>query len=230
MSSEIDRIVESYRRRRGFPCDRYSRLNPVVNLIAQGRQRALLRLFSQIGVTDLSSARVLEVGCGYGDKLLELIQLGASPGNLVGNELLEDRRQAARTRLPEAVQLIPGDASQLGLPFESFDFVYQSTVFSSIVDNQLQEALANKMWSLVKPGGGIIWYDFVFNNPANPDVRGVPTRRLKMLFPRAELRIQKVTLAPPIARRVVPFSPYMYALLNVLPILRTHVLAFLRKV
>lgn len=224
MTIEIKEIADRYRRRDQIPARRYSRLNPVVNLTVQERQRALVRLFAKLGLESLSDLQVLEVGCGTGSNLLELIEFGASPQNLVGNELLEDRLVDARNRLPVSTELFAGDASQLGLPAEHFDMVYQSTVFSSILDDGLQESLAQKMWSLVKPGGGVLWYDFTFNNPNNPDVRGVPLRRIKELFPSATITIKKVTLAPPISRRVVAASPVLYGLFNLFPFLRTHIL------
>jgi ubiquinone/menaquinone biosynthesis C-methylase UbiE len=229
MNQEIEDIAARYQRRSLIPTDRYSRLNQVVNLTVQERQRALIRLFSQMGLKSLADVSVLEVGCGSGANLLELIEFGANPALLVGNELLADRLTAASVRLPASVRLLAGDASQLDLPTASFDIVYQSTVFSSILDNGLQASLAQRMWELVKPGGGVLWYDFTYNNPNNPDVRGVPVSRLNDLFPMAKVNVQKVTLAPPIARRVVPLSPYFYGLLNILPFLRTHVLCYLEK-
>ncbi len=230
MSHEIEDIAARYQRRSVIPVDRYSRLNPVVNLTVQERQRALIRQFSQMGLKSLANLAVLEVGCGSGVNLLELIEFGADPRLLVGNELLPDRLTGARARLPASVRLLAGDASQLDLPAASFDIVYQSTVFSSILDNELQASLAQRMWDLLKPGGGVLWYDFTYDNPYNPDVRGVPVRRIKELFPMAKFRVQKVTLAPPISRRVVPLSPHLYGLLNSLPFLRTHVLCYLEKV
>jgi ubiquinone/menaquinone biosynthesis C-methylase UbiE len=229
MNHEIEDIAARYQRRSVIPADRYSRLNPAVNLSVQERQRALLSLFSQMGLKSLADVAVLEVGCGSGSNLLELIELGADPTRLVGNELLADRLTAASARLPASVRLLAGDASQLDLPAASFDIVYQSTVFSSILDNGLQASLAQRMWDLVKPGGGVLWYDFTYNNPNNPDVRGVPVSRIKALFPMAKFKVQKVTLAPPIARRVVPLSPHFYGLLNSFPFLRTHILCYLEK-
>ena len=172
MSNELDAISERYERRKHIAMDRYARLNPAVNAVVQERQTALIKLFAQQGIRDLSKHKVLEVGCGSGANLLELMQLGAAPENLVGNELLTDRLEAARTRLPQAVTLYSGDASQLPMSDASFDIVYQSTVFSSILDDGLQQALARKMWGLVRPGGGVLWYDFTFNNPHNPVKRG----------------------------------------------------------
>lgn len=229
MNNEIDAISARYERRKNIPGDRYARLNPAVNAMVQERQRALLSLFAQLGIADLAGTRVLEVGCGSGGNLLELIQLGAQPQNLVGNELLPDRAEMARHALPQAVRLLPGDATQLGFEDASFDIVYQSTVFSSILDDGLQERLAAAMWRWVRPGGGVLWYDFTFDNPRNPDVRGVKLARIRQLFPEGVLSVRRVTLAPPIARKVVPVHPALYGVFNALPFLRTHVLCWIQK-
>ncbi|WP_370679870.1 class I SAM-dependent methyltransferase [Comamonas sp. GB3 AK4-5] len=229
MSNELDAISERYERRKHIAGDRYARLNPAVNAVVQERQTALIKLFAQQGIRDLSAHKVLEVGCGSGANLLELVQLGATPANLVGNELLPGRLDAARARLPQDVALYAGDASKLPLPDASFDMVYQSTVFSSILDDDLQQALAQKMWSLVRPGGGVLWYDFTFNNPRNPDVRGVTVSRIRELFPQGVMSTRRVTLAPPITRGVVKVRPTLYGVFNALPFLRTHVLCWIQK-
>ena len=228
-SDEIQNIAKRYERRVNIPANRYSRLNQAVNAMTQERQTALIQLFSSQGINDLSDLTVLEVGCGSGANLLELVQFGAEPENLAGNELLADRLMAARRRLPQAIQLFAGDAAQLPLPDASFDIVYQSTVFSSILDDDLQTSLAHKMWNMVRPGGGILWYDFIFDNPRNPDVRGVKVSRIRELFPDGDILIKKVTLAPPITRCVVPIHPALYGALNFFPFLRTHVLCYIKK-
>lgn len=229
MSDELQNIAARYERRKSIPADRYSRLKPAVNAMVQERERAMIKVFAQLGVHDLSGTRVLEVGCGSGGNLLELIQLGASPENLVANELLPERVEVARRLLPQAVRLLPGDASQLGFDDASFDIVYQSTVFSSILDGGLQQRLATDMWRWVRPGGGVLWYDFTVNNPRNPDVRGVRIARLRQLFPQGELLMRKITLAPPLARMVVKIHPALYGVFNLLPLLRTHALCYIKK-
>lgn len=229
MNEELQNITRRYERRKNIPAYQYSRLNPAVNAIFQQRQRALLSIFSQIGITDLSSTRVLEVGCGGGSNLLELIQFGVKPENMVANELLPERVESSRRVLPQAVELFPGDATQQAFSESSFDLVYQSTVFSSILDARLQEALAAAMWRWVRPGGGVLWYDFTVNNPHNPDVRGVPLKRLRVLFPEGLILVRKVTLAPPLARVLVRLHPALYSVFNVLPFLRTHVLCYIQK-
>jgi hypothetical protein len=147
----------------------------------------------------------------------------------VANELLEDRAASARRRLPSETKVLVGDASELDLGNDIFDVVMQSTVFTSILDDSFQQKLANRMWAMVKPGGGILWYDYIYNNPKNKDVRGVPVKRIRDLFPHGDIKVWRLTLAPPIARLVTRVSPGLYTLLNTLPFLRTHVLCWICK-
>ena len=210
--------------------DHYSMLNPAVWLGVQERQRALIRLLSRHTVQPLSEMRVLEIGCGGGGNLLELLRMGFSPEHLVGNELLPDRVALARRNLPAACQVLEGDATQLGFEEASFDIVYQSTVFTSLLDDQFKQALADRMWSWVKPGGAVMWYDFIYNNPKNKDVRGIPLDEIKKLFPRGQIFTKRVTLAPPISRRVTELHPLMYAIFNSMPFLRTHVVCWIQRI
>ena len=224
---ETDAVAARYARR--DMGSRYSLLRPDVWHTVQERQRAMLRLFVTLGFTDLSALRLLEVGCGSGGNLLELLRLGFAPDRISGIELLPDRFAAARAALPVALSLYPGDALQVALPAASRDIVFVSTVFSSLLDDAFQQRLADAMWRWVRPGGGVLWYDFAVNNPRNPDVRGVPLGRLRTLFPHGRVQAQRVTLAPPIARAVTRVHPGLYPVFNVLPLLRTHVLAWVGK-
>ena len=224
---EPEAVAERYARRAAD--DRYSPLRPDVWQTLQERQRALLTLFAQIGWTELADKHLLEVGSGAGANLLELLRLGFVPEHLTGVELLPERHAQARRVLPAALALHAGDALRLDLPAASQDAVFVSTVFSSLLDDAFQQRLADAMWRWVKPGGGVLWYDFTVNNPRNPDVRGVPLRRVRELFPGGELQARRITLAPPIARAVTRVHPSLYTLFNAVPLLRTHVLAWIAK-
>lgn len=228
---ELRRVVQRYARRAAADPEagRYSPLRPEVWQMMQERQRAMLKLFVALGWRRLDRLRLTEVGCGAGDNLLELLRLGFAPQHLGGIELLPERHAQACHRLPGAALLHLGDACVAPVAPESQDIVLQSTVFSSLLDDPLQRELADAMWRWVRPGGGVLWYDFVFNNPRNHDVRGVPVARLRELFPRARLRLQRVTLAPPLARACSAVHPALYTVFNTLPWLRTHVLAWLQK-
>lgn len=230
LNNETDEVVKRYAARASLvKDDRYSMLNPAVWQSVQERQRALLQMLAQYPINSLADLSVLEVGCGGGGNLLELLRMGFAPANLVGNELLPERSAMARLNLPEATQVITGDAMKLPMGQGSFDVVYQSTVFSSLLDSNFQMQLANKMWSWVKPGGAVLWYDFIYNNPNNPDVKGVTLARIRQLFPEGVIHSRRVTLAPPISRRVCKLHPVFYPILNAVPWLRTHVLCWIEK-
>ncbi len=229
-AEEPELVRQRYERRKAdISAVLYSPLNPSVYMGQQEKERKLIRWIEQAGLAPVADRRVLEIGCGSGGNLLQLVKLGFLPGNLVGNELLEDRAELARILLPSAIRVIVGDASDLDLPEESFDVVFQSTVFSSILSHDFQGKLADKMWSLARPGGGVLWYDFVYNNPRNPDVRGVPIRSIRNLFPKGELIVWRTTLAPPISRMVTRIHPSLYTVFNSLYFTRTHVLCWIRK-
>ncbi|MEY8879044.1 MAG: class I SAM-dependent methyltransferase, partial [Leptothrix sp. (in: b-proteobacteria)] len=181
------------------------------------------------GWRDLGRRTLVEVGSGAGGQLLECLRMGFAPQHLTGIELLPQRHAQARALLPAAVTLHLGDACRAPIADASVDLVCQATVFSSLLDDAYQQQLADAMWRWLKPGGAVLWYDFTVNNPANPDVRGVPMRRLRALFPHATLDARRVTLAPPIARRVCRVHPGLYPLFNALPLLRTHRLVWLGK-
>jgi hypothetical protein len=131
--------------------------------------------------------------------------------------------------LPEAVTLVCGDATTVPIAPASADVVLQATVFSSLLDDAYQERLARAMWAAVKPGGGVLWYDFSVDNPRNADVRGVPLARVRALFPQARLRWRRITLAPPIARAACRLHPGLYGVLNAVPLLRSHLLCWLAR-
>lgn len=227
MSQEPAAVAERYARRGAD--DRYNMLRPDVWLTVQERQRALLQLFVAIGWLDLSTRRLVEVGCGSGGNLLECLRMGFAPEHLTGIELLPTRHAQARHVLPDALLLHLGDATQIDLPAAAHDVVFASTVFSSLLDPAFQHRLANAMWRWVRPGGGVLWYDFTMNNPRNPDVRGVPLGRVRDLFPEGRLSSRRITLAPPIARQVTRWHPALYGICNALPLLRTHRLVWIEK-
>lgn len=225
--SEAKAVAERYARRRESGI--YSMLRPEVWKSFQERQREILLLLRRHSRKPPEELQVLEIGCGTGSNLVELIRIGFNPANLVANELLPERAAAARVNLPSACRVIEGDATSLKLPEMSFDIVYQSTVFTSLLDPDFQQRLAACMWKWLRPGGGVLWYDFVYDNPSNPDVRGVPLKRVRELFPDGTLSFKRVTLAPPISRRVCRIHHRAYDIFNAVPLLRTHLLCWIGK-
>ena len=228
LPDEAGAVRERYARRAASD-PRYSLLDPAALMAQQERQRAIANCLRERHGFDLSAIALLDVGCGGGGLLLDMLRFGMRPENLCGIELLAERHAQARAVLPAGVRLSLGEASEAIGPLGSFDIVLQSTVFSSLLDPAFQQRLAAAMWAAVKPGGAVLWYDLRVDNPRNPDVRGVPLRRVRELFPAGRIAGRRLTLAPPIARAAARVHPALYTLLNALPPLRTHVLAWIAK-
>src|SRR5438270_11939698 len=85
------------------------------------------------------------------------------------------------------------------------------------------------MLRVLKPDGGILWFDFRFNNPRNAHVRGVRAAEIRSLFPGCEIELSSALLAPPLGRLVAGWSWTLAELLNGLPFLRTHYAGLIRK-
>ena len=193
----------------------------------QERLRAMACLWRTHGWASLADRPLLEVGCGSGGNLLDLLRLGATPAQLTGIELLPERAAAARAVLPSSVKLIEGDACAAPVADASQQAVMAFTVFSSLLDSGYRQQFARTLWRWVAPGGGVLVYDFVVNNPHNPDVRKVPADELRALFPEARLHARRLTLAPPVARRLP--APLIGPASLLLHPLRTHRLTWAVK-
>lgn len=180
------------------------------------------RLCRQLTGKEPGKSTILEIGAGNGSNIALLEACGFRRENIFLNELLPDRVEQINRNFPDTV-VFPGNAIELDFG-RRFDFVFQSTVFTSLLKDEHRRALAEKMDQLLVPGGYVIWYDFIYNNPRNADVRKVSLAELKQLFPAYTLKSGRVTLAPPIGRRVGK----LYPLFNIVP-LRSHILALLRK-
>jgi SAM-dependent methyltransferase len=223
---EAERVRAAYSRR-AFD-GRYLWSNPGQLFMMQQLERRLLRMLEREGQLPLARRRILEVGCGSGHFLRELVKWGATPDRLTGIDLLEDRVEAARRLCPRGVVIEQMDAVHTSFAAGSFDLVLQFTVFTSILSDETRSALAREMRRVTAPGGCIVWYDFRIGNPSNPDVRAVTRRQLRQLFPGARMAIETATLAPPLARRLAPVAWWLCSALASIPLLRTHQLAIIR--
>ena len=227
LKAEESRIQAAYARRQTG--DLYSRFNPATLFMAQERERFVLRLLSRHGFSRLQNKRILEIGCGTGDILRDFIKWGARPENTTGIELLPDRVSEAVHLCPKATRIDRGNAANLNFPTAHFDLVVQSTVFTSVLDLQTKKQMAFEMVRVLKPDGLILWYDYHINNPRNRDVRAVKRQEIYHLFPDSHIQLRRITLAPPIARLIAPYSWLLCYFLSKVPWLCTHYVGVIRK-
>ncbi len=224
---EEARICAAYAKRQGDT--RYSWFSPGNLFMVQERERRLLTLLKRHGFAALKTRKILEIGCGRGYWLREFIKWGARSEDITGVDLLPDRIAEARSLCPEGVKLYCGNAAHLEFKDSTFDIVLQSTAFTSILDPTMKQQIATEMLRVLKPDGLILWYDYHVNNPWNPDVRGVKKKEIYQLFPSCQVELQRITLAPPLARRLAPYSWIGCYLLERIPWFCTHYLGVIRK-
>lgn len=228
--TEVSRIRAAYARREyTVPKDRYSLLKEENLLLHLELQREIMRLLRRFQHTQLQQENVLDVGCGSGFWLRQLIQWGARPENLFGIDLLQERIKEGKRLCPRGTTLQWGDASKLEFDNKTFDLILQFTVFTSILDPVMKKDVASEMIRVLRPGGAILWYDYFVSNPNNPDVCGVTRKEISLLFPGLSIFLKRITLAPPLGRATGPISPAVYVLLSAIKPLCTHYLGFLQK-
>ncbi len=226
--SDISRLRDEYadRARRLSGSDMYSVSNPANLFFIQGRQRAVLAALATYGFSNLSNKRILEMGCGGGGVLAEFVFLGASPDNLFGVDLLFDRLKQANFVLPKT-HFANADGSCLPFPPDTFDLVMQYTAISSILDLDIRRSICADLIRVTRPGGLILSYDF-WLNPTNPQTRGLRLAEIRQSFTGCLIEYNRITLAPPLARKLVPFSWGLAYLLEKLRVFNTHYLAVIR--
>lgn len=193
----------------------------------QQKEREIARFLRRRWFGRISGLRVLELGCASGQTLQMLFGLGIEPARTTGVDLLESRIALARENLPPSCTLLQADALVADLPSAGFDLIVQSTMFSSVLNEQVRRALAQRMVTLLAPGGVILWYDLAYDNPGNPDVHGIGRSEIRALFPDSRMQVRRMTLAPFIGRGAARLGYIACSVLASMPFLRSHLLAWI---
>jgi ubiquinone/menaquinone biosynthesis C-methylase UbiE len=227
---EVQRLRSVYEQYtcRGLGNSKWSSSNRGNEAVVRERNQKALHFLQNAGFLPLSERRILDVGCGAGAGLSAFKDWGARAENLFGVDLLPERIQRAQERYPEFTFQL---ANAESLPFAdaSFDLIIVFTVFTSILDPHMAANVAREIARILRHAGAILWYDFRLNNPFNPHVRGVTRKSISQLFPGFDLRLEPITLLPPLARRMGSMTRFLYPPLARLPFLRTHYLGLLIK-
>ncbi|MGE0527256.1 MAG: class I SAM-dependent methyltransferase [Bdellovibrionales bacterium] len=221
---ELDEIRQRYERRKMNLDEKrlYPTFSPFQHYSRAEREFWFDSVLTRRFLDGFEDVRFLEVGAGDGANLAGFLRLGVRPEHLYANELLPERAQRL-SRLVHNGNIFIGDARLV--PWNSLDVIFQSMVFSSILDPAFRQELARSLWSRLSSRGLILWYDLRVDNPYNPDVKGLGFEEVCSLFPEAtRTEFHRCTLVPPIGRRVGRLYPFVN-----LPFLRGHYVAALYK-
>ena len=164
--------------------------------------------------------RIIDVGCGAADLAVCAHEAGV-PGTWSGVDLLTSEIAEARKRAPWGEWLV-ASADELPFPAHSFDIAVASTLFSSLPSSRLSRAVAGEIGRVLRPGGWLVWYDLGYDNPWNPAVHGVRLGDIHALFPGWLAELQRISLLPPLTRRLGRATRWLYPLLHAQPYLRSH--------
>ncbi len=195
MPSERERLEAAYRvRDQQRSEDHWSWLVPEAHWLDFMIQRFLAGAFSRIRAEQpLESCRVLEVGCGDGQVLRWLYDMGLRL--LSGSELLDWRAAAARSATPFAT-VTQADMSKLPYADASFDVAVQVMAFSSCLDAGVRLAAAEEWRRVVRPRGWILSCDFLPDSKPSGHVRGLPLKEIQELFPGCILSARRLGADP----------------------------------
>lgn len=223
---EEDRIVHTYEQRDAEALVRGFR-NPLELFSSQMRERAVYWALARRGLLPLQDKRIVDFGCGRGARLRDFLRLGATPENLYGVDLLADRLDYCRRLSPNFnVQ----QCSAAATPFADgqFDIVLNSTMMSSVLDDELAAAIAREMMRVTSPRGAILWCDLRYRNPWNKNVRPYNRTAIRRLFAGWKVTAQSYGL-PPQFSRLLGNRIWPYSMLHFAPPLRMSLVALIYR-
>lgn len=182
---------------------------------------------------DPMSAKVLDVGCGSGQSTLQLLKLKYRPKNIVGIDISESRLKEAR-ELSSAILFIHGDATRMGFPDDSFDLVFESTLFVTLTDDSVRRDIAAEMVRVCRPGGYIVLVDWWRNRLRANEYKALNRSELRTLFLAngqvVHLGFFRGALVPPVGRFLSAHARWAYfAVAALFPILVGQVTYLLQK-
>ena len=180
-----------------------------------------------------TSSKILDVGCGSGSSMTQLIQLGYSSTCMHGIDIVSDRIDEALQKYPN-IDFVVGDATSMPYATGEFDLVMESTMFVQLTDEDLSQRIAREMLRVVKPGGYLLLIDWRYGKPGNKHYAALTPKRVARLFAEGTqtdvVCREKGALVPPLGRALSRYLPSMYFLLRgMFPFLVASQATLLRK-
>jgi SAM-dependent methyltransferase len=223
----LQTVYSSYRRNRGVRRRRDPE-DPGNRLIGEERDAWWEVRVRRWAEGHPGQIRVLDVGCGPGDRLRWADRVVGPSALTCGVDLLFDQLlRAAGGR----GSMVNANAARLPFLDGAFNVAILSTVLSSVPDADLRRKIVSEARRVVRPAGHgraglgcglVLWYDMRLPNPWNREIRPVGRSELRTLFDGDRMEVASITLLPPLARLVARRSPVLARRLSHLRFLRSH--------
>ncbi|MCP4189164.1 MAG: methyltransferase domain-containing protein [Planctomycetaceae bacterium] len=134
----------------------YDRISNAYDLIADSSEREA-RITGEKALELKAGERVLEIGFGTGNTLIDLLDIVGDSGQVTGIDVSTGMRDVAERKLKQHslgdhVQLTVGDARQMPFEDESFDAVFTSFTLELFPEGDIEAVLSEVKRILVKNG------------------------------------------------------------------------------
>lgn len=208
------------------------RENPEVLFQILATEASVVRAFHMINDSPVNSI-VLNVGCGNGADNFQLLRLHYDIKNIFGIDINDERLSIAQHVFPNSSCEL-GDASNMKYKNDFFDIVFESTMFSTIADDNLCDKIASEMIRVCKQSAHIVLVDWKIPKPNNPNYNALTHKKLVEFFKvgvETDLVLTaRGALIPPIGRFISKYLHGIYFLISsCLPFLVGQVVYVLKK-
>jgi len=190
--------------------------NPEVAFQTFAFDRANIRALQHMDL-DRESAKILDVGCGNGIGLIQLLRLGFNPQQMSGIDIDEKRIAEARERLPLADFKCTSAES---MPYDdgTFDIVMESTMFVLMPSEETAQRIAKEMVRVTRRGGYLMLIDWRYSKPGSDVYKAMNKKRIAELFGVGTatqfVARERGALVPPVGRALSRYAPSLYFLVQ----------------
>lgn len=195
---------------------------PASRYMVEGKWR---KIFSALDAhrASLQGSWCLDLGSGSTGDAARLGVYEKTTRGIVALDLLHAPLAQAR-RVNPGLLAIAADASRMPLPDRSIGVVYQSTMLSSVLKPALRAGILAEIGRVLKDGGVFVSYDTRYPNPWNRHTRPVTSSELERAFPGWPHTAVSLTGIPQLIRFLAPISTTACRLVELFPVLRSHLL------
>ena len=195
-------------------------------------EAALIRAFHRIPCSP-ERTQLLDVGCGSGARIFEFFRLGFRPIDVIGMDIQQERLNAGRQYLPQ-INFVQGDASAMTLGDRSVDFVFESTMFAALTNDEVRGNIAHEMVRVCRSGGYLLLSDWRTPKYGDENYKALTRRDICRLFGVGRetelIATENGALVPPVGRFLSTHMSWLYfPIAAILPFLVGQVVYVLRK-